>query len=105
MTMVEGTIDDRVRLIWSFLAFSRRSGIDSYIFGSILGDTTICLFFWILFILMACTHAICIPSFLFNEYDTRIAPFRPTSPVMNDTRYFNYVFSYREGTRTETFTY
>lgn len=99
--MVEGTIGDFAR---SFFALSHRSGIDSNILGSSLGDTTICLFFSILFIFMACMHAPCKPSSLFSEYDTRIAQFRPSSPVMSDMGYPNHISLNQEGTRTDTIT-
>lgn len=104
MIMVEGTIGDCAR---SFFALSHRSGIDSNIFGSSLGDTTICLFFSILLIFMACTHAPCKSSSLFNEYETRIAQFRPSSPVItNDMGYMNlnHISSNQEGTRPDTIT-
>ena len=53
MTMVEGIIDDRAGPICSAFALFHRGGIDSYIFGSSLGDTTVvcsldsCLYSWL----------------------------------------------------------
>jgi hypothetical protein len=51
--MVEGTIGDRVRPLWSFFTVLHWGGIDSHIFGSSLGDTIIvcsfdfCLYPWL----------------------------------------------------------
>lgn len=41
MIMVEGTIGDWARPLWSFFVVLHWGGINSYIFGSGLGDTTI----------------------------------------------------------------
>jgi hypothetical protein len=76
MIMVEGTIGDRARPLWSFFTVLHWDGIDSYIFGSSLGDTIIVCSFEFLSISMACTHVLCeLLCFLLYVYDTRIAQF------------------------------
>ena len=103
MITVEGTTDDRARPLWSIFAVLHWSGIDSTIFGSSLGDTLIvcssgfCLCPWL-------ARTRCKPLFIFNEYDIRIARFRPLSLVMNDTRQLNQIFLNGMGTRMDTLT-
>jgi len=97
--MVEGTIGDRARPLWSFLKVLHWGGIDFYIFGSGLGDTIIVCSFDFLSIFMACTHVLCELLLLLYVYDTRISHFRPSSLVMNDTRYINQISSSRVNTR------